>query len=170
LALAGVLGCTDPSDERPAFNPGALVPATGVVTVKGKPLADAVVTFLPEVGYPGVGETDEDGKFVLKTSSFRGVSSGGYKVAISYFVAADGTPLGMGARDSRVPTQAGMTAKEVLPSEYSDLGRTTLRAKVPDQGGTFKFDLDASLPAPKKDAEDPAGGPASDEREKKEKG
>ena len=145
-----MLGCTDPSDERPAFNPGALVPTTGVVTVKGKPLADAIVTFLPEVGYPGVGETDENDKFVLKTSAFQGVSPGDYKVAISYFVTADGKPQGMSARDSRVPTQAGMAAKEVLPSEYSDLGRTTLRAKVRRRGGTFEFDLDASLPVPAK--------------------
>jgi hypothetical protein len=153
LALAGVFGCTEPGDDRPLFNPGALVPATGVVTVKGNPLASAVVTFLPDTGCPGVGETDEDGKFVLKSISFRGVTPGDYKVAVSYFATADGTPQGTAARDALVPSQDFVAAKELLPPHYSDFGRTTLRAKVSDEGGTFKFDLDASLPAPKKQAE-----------------
>lgn len=168
LALVVVLGCTDPdpADERPAFNPGALVPATGVVTIKGRPLGNAVVTFLPEIGYPGVGETAEDGKFVLKSGPFRGVSPGDYKVAVSYLVAADGTPQGMGARGSLVVSQSLLSAKELLPLHYSDLGRTTLRAKVPRQGGTFKFDLDASLPVPEKGRESPAVEAQGDEAEK----
>jgi hypothetical protein len=167
LALVGVLGCTDPGDERPAFNPGALVPAGGVVTINGKPLAHAVVTFLPETGCPGVGETDEVGKYALKSISFRGVTPGDYKVAISYVASADGEPQGTEARNALVQSKAFLSAKELLPSHYSDFGRTKLRAKVPGQGGTFKFDLDAPLPAPKKDkdVEAPAKDSESEEGE-----
>jgi len=51
-----------------------------------------IVTFLPDSGCPGVGETDEEGRYELKSISFRGALPGDYKVAISYWVAADGTP------------------------------------------------------------------------------
>ena len=150
LALAALLpGCSAglPAGQ-PSFDPTALVPAGGVVTLNGAPLARAVVTFLPRTGAPGVGETDAEGKYTLKSATFRGVAPGDYKVSISYMLSPDGEPQGQDARDALVKTTAVMRAREALPPKYSDLGRTLLVVHVGSQGGSaFNFDVKAEVPA-----------------------
>jgi hypothetical protein len=144
VALAAVLGCTQASDdERPDFS--KLVPVDGVVTLNGEPLVGAVVTFLPPRWGPGVGETDREGKYSLKNAGHKGTPPGDYKVAISYLVSADGEPQGLAPRSGLVLPPSMLTAKERLPREYSDLGRTRLTAKVGDRGGTFNFDVKAEV-------------------------
>jgi hypothetical protein len=55
--LAGLSGCSGgPS----------VVPVTGVLTYKGKPVTNAYIDFLPEKGRPSVGQTDERGWFKLE--------------------------------------------------------------------------------------------------------
>jgi hypothetical protein len=122
----------------------ALVPVGGVVTLNHKPLAKAVVMFMPRSGATSVGETDKDGRYNLESHGRRrGAPAGDYKVAISYFVSADGEPQDLAARSSMVQTPGMGSAKEQLPREYSDLGRTKLRARVGSEGGTFDFDIEA---------------------------
>ena len=43
----------------------ALVGVSGTLTHKGKPVANALINFLPENGRPSSGITDEDGHFTL---------------------------------------------------------------------------------------------------------
>ena len=160
-ALASVVGCA-PTGEGAAPVEGAdhaPVPVQGVVTLNGKPLGKAVVTFLPPSGPGvGVGETDPEGKFQLSSGGRAGVPPGDYKVAISYLVSADGEPQGLGARSSITQGPGMLSAKEQLPATYSDLGRTSLTAKVGVEGGRFDFDLEAAVPAQaeKPVAKDPA--------------
>ncbi len=61
IALGGLLlaGC-GPSSDVPK-----LAPVHGVVTMDGKPLANATVRFIPESGRPSVGVTDEQGRYEL---------------------------------------------------------------------------------------------------------
>jgi hypothetical protein len=59
-----------------------LVPADGIVTYMGKPVAGATVLFSPEKGPLASGVTDMEGKYDLKTGTNRGVTAGLCKVAI----------------------------------------------------------------------------------------
>jgi hypothetical protein len=146
--LAGVLmaGCqeSDLTDETP---PDYLnvVPVTGTVTANGQPLAAAVVTFLPEKWSASNGETDESGVFELETAGKPGVPPGPYKVCISYLVSAEGEPQGLGPRSAISPPPGMATAREKLPPEYSDFGRTTLKRTVPAGGANFDFDIPLDL-------------------------
>jgi hypothetical protein len=146
-----VAGCekSEPVDERlRMLDPANLVPVSGKVTINGKPVATVVITFLPPDGPAlGTAETDEEGKYELSSAGGKGVLPGDYKVAISYLVSADGEPQGRAARSSQVQGPGMLSAKEKLPPEYADLGRSKLSATVSAQGGEFNFDVPASIPA-----------------------
>lgn len=148
----GMLGCaaphtSDESDEAPP-DYSKVVPVTGTVKLNGKPLATAVVTFLPPKWSASNGETDENGKYVLETAGKPGSLPGEYKVCISYLVSAEGEPQGLEPRSSIAPSPGMITAREKLPPAYSDFGRTTFKRTVPAEGGTFDFDLPVDLSKP----------------------
>jgi hypothetical protein len=127
------------------FDKVPLVPAGGVVTLDHKPLAHAVVSFMPRHGPIATGETDESGHYTLSYGR-EGAPVGDYVVAVSYLVSADGEPQGLDARSSLSPPPSMSAAVERLPKEYSDLGRSTMRAKVPPQGShSLNFDLTGPL-------------------------
>jgi hypothetical protein len=175
LALASIVGCSQSERDEPPidFNSVPLVPAGGVVTLDKKPLAHAVVSFMPKHGPIAVGETDENGRYSLAYGR-EGAPVGDYVVAVSYLLSADGEPQGLGPR-SRLSAPPGMrTARERLPQTYADLGRSKLRAKVPAQGSTsLNFDLEGPLlaaPEPAPPTKEEPATPAKDEtaREPKE--
>jgi len=152
LGCVCVLGCSgSESTERAPWeiDAASLVPVKGVITLNGKPLARAVVAFMGSNGIPGVAETKEDGRYALETTSLPGALPGDYKVTVSWMVAPDGTPQGLGARSAMVQSEAMRAAVERLPAEYSDLKQTTLSAHVDGQGKSFDFDLVASVDGPK---------------------
>jgi hypothetical protein len=60
LGAVCLLGCGGGNADDPDLGE-----VTGVVSVAGKPLANAVVTFTPADGRPSFGETDEDGNYEL---------------------------------------------------------------------------------------------------------
>jgi hypothetical protein len=145
-------GCSGPlaDEDRPRLiDPAALVPVKGVITVNGQPLSKLVITFLPRTGAPAVGETNKEGKYQLATATRPGILPGDYTVAISYLVSADGEPQGLGPRSAIAQPRGMLTAKEALPAEYADLGRSTLKRTVNPQGGSFDFDVKADLELPK---------------------
>jgi hypothetical protein len=151
VLLVGVVGCapSEPADDRlAAVTPEAMVPVSGVVTANGKPVDTVVITFLPPNG-PGVGtgETDKDGKYTLSSVGGPGILPGDYKVAISYLVSDTGEPQGLRPRSSMAQPPGMRTAKEQIPPEYSDLGRTKLTARVDLKGGHFDFDVPISISA-----------------------
>ena len=157
LPALAALGCSGAESDEPRldFNTVKLVPVGGVITVDGKPLANAVVSFMPKNGPLPTGETDEKGHYELIFGR-PGAPVGEYTVAISYMVSADGKPQGVAARSSVSPQPGMNTAKERLPREYSDLGRSTLRAKVPAEGNTaLNFDLNGPLLPPAEPIDSP---------------
>ncbi len=60
-----------------------LAPVDGVVTFKGKPLANATVTLIPDKGPFAMGVTGADGKFTVSTGVSRGAVIGNVKVSIT---------------------------------------------------------------------------------------
>jgi hypothetical protein len=152
LPWLGLLGC-DPGtsdDAQPDYT--KLVPVKGTVKINGKGIPGVVVTFLPPMWSASNGETKEDGTYTLQTAGKPGALPGDYKVGISYLVSADGQPQGLAPRSAMSLPPGMLTAREKLPPEYSDLGRTTLRATIPEGGDSFDFDVKADLgtqpPAP----------------------
>jgi len=84
-----------------------VAPVSGVVTLDGKPLAKASVTYLPEAGgRPSYGVTDENGRYRLAYSmSQEGAEVGKCSVKIT-------TGIESGDYGSR-------RAKEQVPARYS---------------------------------------------------
>jgi len=160
----GVVGCGQPPDEDDrlaSVDPARMVPFGGVVTFNGEPREAAVLTFLPPSGLAvATGETDQDGKYELKCQGRPGIPPGEYKVSISYLVSDKGEPQGLGPRSSQYQPPGMLTAKEQLPAEYSNLGRTKILVKVGPEGGQFNYDVPVSIPAP----------PKADEPEEEEEG
>jgi hypothetical protein len=173
-------GC-QPRDDLP--KEPVLQPVRGKVTVEGKPLGGAVVTFLQadETGTTAVGETDEEGAFEVSYLGRPGAAAAPYKVAISYLQGADGKVYGLEPRSGLAKPYGMVTAKERLEPRWSDLGQTSLRAKVSVGGGDFVFDLpepllpplppeskgDKTPAAPPKDGQ-PGPLPVAQAKEKKE--
>ncbi|MFO0908472.1 MAG: carboxypeptidase-like regulatory domain-containing protein [Isosphaeraceae bacterium] len=152
LVLSALAGCSETkteSDSPYLPDPNTFAPVSGVVTLEGKPLATAVVTFLPLIGLPGIAETDAEGKYVIECMGRPGIQPGEYKVAISYLVSAEGEPQGLGPRNAMVQAPGMLSAKEVIEVEVSDFGKTKLRASVPQKGATFDFAVNRRPDAPK---------------------
>ncbi|MBN2293061.1 MAG: hypothetical protein JXM70_11585 [Pirellulales bacterium] len=96
------------------------VPVTGVVTLDGKPVQGASVKFEPKnEGRPAMGETDQEGKFSLKTfDPGDGAILGEHqvtvrKVEVSGFQA---DPDGL----SGAPIPGGIRERWIIPRKYSD--------------------------------------------------
>lgn len=133
--MLAALGCSDaPEVKLPAAHP-----VSGVVTLNAKPVAGAMLQFVPQGTTKGndcFGVTDESGKYSLK--QFRGEEGaqvGEYAVVIELHLKPDGSPL----KENEAPRE--VMANQVLPKMYSELASTVLRATVPEGGGQFDFDL-----------------------------
>ncbi len=78
-AVSALCGCG--GDER------KLVPVSGTVTINGKPLRDAAITFLPDDSnkgaLPGEDTTGPDGNYKAMTRGRFGLASGKYKVVVT---------------------------------------------------------------------------------------
>jgi hypothetical protein len=128
LLLLGVVGCG-----------GSAVPVSGRVTLDGKPIADATVTFQPaDSGKPGTGsagKTDANGQFTLQLVGMNrpGALIGKHRISI--------TALGNTEADD-----SGKKTRDQVPAWYNT--QSTLTFEVPS-GGTDKanFELSSKPPA-----------------------
>lgn len=122
---------------------------TGKVQLDGKPLSNAVVTFMPVGGgSSGSGTTDTEGNYKLNSVAADGLEPGKYKVAITsvqvaeavteeidmnspeYLAMASG--VGMESAKSKAP-------KEKIPARYNSA--TELEEDVPAGPVTLNFEL-----------------------------
>ena len=146
LCTVCVAGCSEA--EKPDFL-DQLIPATGRVTLDGKPLAMANVTFIPDVSVEGgraaTAVTDADGMYELVTSlpgtpqeQPKGVLPGEYVVVISKLAMPDGTPLpkNLGGADA-----LDQGAVESVPAKYNDPSASTLKATVAPPKAENNFEL-----------------------------
>jgi hypothetical protein len=132
IALLGLflVGC----ESGPKLPP--TVPAEGIVTLDGTPVADVTVVFIAEQGnYNGTGVTNKEGKFAMKAfDSKNGVVVGSYKVELSKTVVE--TKGEGGGGESEVNIKYG------LPQKYSTFTTSGLSIKI-EEGGKkdITFDL-----------------------------
>jgi hypothetical protein len=131
---------------------GNLIKVEGVVTLDGKPLPGATVSFVPVgEGQPAFGRTDADGSFRLTTSrTDDGAKPGDYKVVVvveeadEKFVGRDPqTFTDEEKREARMGTMTPMGKKQAagkkkppspVPAIYGDVKQTPLRESVPPAG------------------------------------
>jgi hypothetical protein len=125
--VAGLLVAADkPKEEGSKEKP---IKAAGVVTLDGRPVANATVVFLPnaEAGSPAIGKTDAAGKCQLTT-----------------FHQGDGALPG----DYAVLVIKRAKGKAVVPDSYGDPARTALKVTVAaernDRLVFFKLELEGA--------------------------
>jgi hypothetical protein len=120
-------------------DPYKVAPVSGTVSVNGKPLANASVTFAPvavagtmEPGPSSAGTTDANGRYTLALigKSGKGAVVGKHKVRISI-------------REDADPSNDDPVKVQQLPMKYN--AQTTLEFDVP-AGGTEKADFALKTP------------------------
>jgi hypothetical protein len=133
--LVGLGGCNDGVTQSETA-----IPVTGTITLDGKPLEGASVTFIPlaaDQGQGGVGSTDAAGKYeVTHFRTGKGLEPGEYRVAISKLVMQDGSPIPAGTSSA-----AELATKNLLGPQFSDPNSTTLKASVASGGQPIDFAL-----------------------------
>jgi hypothetical protein len=138
LLLCGLVGCGGAAGR---------VEVTGTVTLDGRPLDGATVTFYPEGqtgGLGGSGRTGPDGRYTLTDArGGTGVLPGEYRVVVSRLLRPDGS-----APDPAAPP-AESDARETLPAAYHDRDATRLRARVSADARVHDFALQSNAKARK---------------------
>ena len=98
----------------------------GSVTYKGKPLANANITYIPDgPGESGTGVTEADGSYFISTYTRKdGAVIGAHVVTVSVPVPSDGP---------YVPGFDHLQKKSVIPISYVDPKTSKLSVEVKDQ-------------------------------------
>jgi len=140
VLLLGASGCGSQKSELA----GRLVPARGQVSLDGKPLGGAQITFVPDFtgGERAVALSDDDGRFDLSTvpsgqsasdKPLAGAVPGPYRVSILKFQTRDGGPV----PPDKPPMEVG--AVNVLPEHYAR--GDALKVTVGEQGEDISLAL-----------------------------
>jgi len=112
---------------------GEVVPASGVVTFDGKPIAGVSITLVPQEGVKGrggYGTTGEDGSFELQSApEVNGVPAGYYRVLFQKFAMPDGSPI----PPDTSAADAGLVNQ--LPEVYSHPEHSTVYVTFPTPDG-----------------------------------
>lgn len=117
----------------------------GLVTLDGRPLAGATVTFLPQSNDPthpaARVTTAADGRFGLAPDEVTGatLTPGKYAVVVSKVVPRDNVPAEL--KDDLEQLKAAGLVRESLPARYSRRSKSTLTAEVHLEPNVFQFDL-----------------------------
>jgi hypothetical protein len=120
----------------------------GTVTLEGKPLAGAVVTFHPvsKDGGWAVGSTDRFGRFGLTTAGLgSGVLPGEYRVTVTKFSSDEkimdpDEAKQFTSREGKLPPAPKVT--NLVPAKFASIETSGLSATVTRRDGTrFQFDL-----------------------------
>ncbi len=104
------------------------MPAKGILTSGGKPLAYYQVMLVPDGKRPAVGTTDEQGQFVLGTDNAGdGAVVGQHKVVISYIGPPSNITPDMDNYKPPVPPVK-------IPKKYTSDKSTDLVVEIPEAG------------------------------------
>ena len=143
LVLALVLASGCESKPQAAYGSLGLVSVSGRVTLNGRPLAKAVITFDDvQDGTFSYGQTDSGGNYQLQLDSdMRGVKPGKKIVRISTARKILGLNSSEEAGENSLDGAAVKpeAAKELVPDKYYK--NSELTAEVSSSSRTFHFDL-----------------------------
>ena len=104
------------------------VPVSGIVTFKGSPIADVVVTFYPADETPGAGRTDAQGRFTLGTNKQGdGAVAGRHRITVVYVGPEQPSDVGNERPDMPVP-------KSPISLKYANPETSGLTEEIPDGG------------------------------------
>jgi hypothetical protein len=142
---------------------GGLVPVTGTVTLDGKPLDGAAVSFVPVVDdtkpksgqTPATGQTDATGKFVLGSVAGVGAVAGKYNVGVSKAPpgapgtkgeAPKGAPPGTMLSGPPMQTSPGTPGppKNLVPEKYINPDKSGITVEVKSGMEPVKIELTSS--------------------------
>jgi hypothetical protein len=140
--LALVAGCSDDSGIAQRYR------VSGTVKYKGQPVPKGTITFTPTEsgGRPASGDI-KDGQYSLTTSTPNdGALPGQYKVTVTA-VDVDQTALKEIAKGGQFHhdeafLKANQSAKQLVPSKYSLVETSTLKAEVKPSTNNLPFDLE----------------------------
>ncbi len=126
ILIAGIMqGC-----QKSELDGILFVPVKGTVTMDGQPLPGCIVEFSPQIvetntqglgGSGAQGQTNDEGKFEMRTNRTFGVQPGSYEVRITKIPEAQNPDL-----------PSTFHRKENLPARYNE--RSELSLEVTDQG------------------------------------
>lgn len=122
-------------------------PVAGVVTLNGKPIADAAVSFIPDSGgRPAIGSTAADGSYQLKCKEKVGAKIGPNRVAIVAVQAVgklntEKYDSGFGSIAGMGPGERKPTEKWIIPKVYSKPKTSGLTFTVEPGSNQADFDL-----------------------------
>lgn len=117
----------------------------GVVSVGGKPLPDATVSFIPSSGQsPANGRTDASGRFTLTTfAPGDGAMEGSYGVAIMKFEKIEAGSAVDVSDANYDPNAVSSPPRNLLSKKYASPQTSGLTATVVSgQENSFEFDLE----------------------------
>jgi hypothetical protein len=147
LGLVLVVGFAGCGDDGPPLGT-----VTGQVTMDGKPLENALVTFIPEAGGgTAVGQTDANGNYTLATGARKGALVGTHKVAVTTVKTASGGGEVMEAGSDAYEKQAmggsaadynAAATAEPIPTKYNSA--TTLQHEVTSGRNVINLELTSS--------------------------
>lgn len=122
---------------------------SGVVTIDGKPIEMASISFYPEFGRASVARSNDKGEYVLNyTNDRRGALIGAHKVTISTKYIAE-TNYSLSTyneqgliRHSKSDLIRSKGRKELVPEKYHDRDKTELTAVVEAGSNQIDFNLE----------------------------
>lgn len=150
LVLTAGFGCGGSEESRIK-----LVPVSGTITLNGKPLADATVTFQPAQtnadSTPGVDVTGPAGNYKLSWKSRSGIAPGKYTVIVAPPLTVPGGAK-MPEEFKNDPLMAQLAQGITPADEKKQAGwtKSEFEAEVTDEGGIFEYDVKGGAPSAKK--------------------
>lgn len=128
--MLGLSGCGGGGDS----NVGAV---SGTISVDGKPIGGATVSFYPVQGRASLGVTDENGAYTLTyVRNQKGALVGKHEVTVKTIITSSS---GYGYEDK----SKAAPRKEMLPEKYWKRQKTELTATVEKGNNTIDFDLES---------------------------
>jgi hypothetical protein len=128
----------------------AVYPATGEVIYDGKPVENALISFVSQSsdGRGASAQTERDGTFIITTqgATKNGAVSGKYKVLVSKWIAVDDSgkeipPAPPKEYTPDAPPEEQPIMKNILPPKYEKKESTDLTVTVEKKKNHFKLEL-----------------------------
>jgi len=133
-ALGFLLAGCGPTNTGPNLK---VTSVRGKMTMKGAPLADADLGFIPldtpPKGFTSAGaKTDAQGNFEATTGTQKGLPAGNYKVTVSKLTDKDGKPVEIKEGIDIGQAIASGDATNAVPAEYTEQATSTFNLTVVD--------------------------------------